>query len=138
MNKVIAVPVMEENQVEKVRDVWDMCDEWRLPNGDLHREDGPALEWNDGTKVWFQNNVMHRNDGPAYEGCDGALQWFVHGTEVTAAEFRDWRAQFLEEQKQRWEDRQREILENAADATILQKALRITAPLRLQLRPKFA
>ena len=24
-------------------------------NGELHREDGPAIEWSDGTKVWWVN-----------------------------------------------------------------------------------
>ena len=27
---------------------------WFL-NGKLHREDGPAIEWADGTKVWYLN-----------------------------------------------------------------------------------
>jgi len=29
--------------------------EWHL-NGVLHREDGPAIEWNDGEKEWWLNN----------------------------------------------------------------------------------
>lgn len=28
---------------------------WRLPNGQLHREDGPAVEYTDGQKAWFLN-----------------------------------------------------------------------------------
>ena len=27
---------------------------WTL-NGELHREDGPAIEWSDGTKKWWIN-----------------------------------------------------------------------------------
>ena len=36
----------------------------------LHREDGPAVEWFDGRKSWYQNNKRHRLDGPAIEYTD--------------------------------------------------------------------
>ena len=29
--------------------------EWRI-NGKLHREDGPAVEYPDGTKLWYYND----------------------------------------------------------------------------------
>ena len=32
--------------------------EWFL-NGELHREDGPAVEWNNGYKEWFLNGKFH-------------------------------------------------------------------------------
>ncbi len=32
------------------------CWEWKLPNGDLHREDGPALEYDNGHKLWYLND----------------------------------------------------------------------------------
>ena len=35
--------------------------------GDLHREDGPAIEYTDGSKEWCINNLFHRIDGPAVE-----------------------------------------------------------------------
>lgn len=31
----------------------------------LHREDGPAVEWKDGSEEWYINDVLHREDGPA-------------------------------------------------------------------------
>lgn len=31
----------------------DGSKQWRLSNGKLHREDGPAVEWANGVKVWF-------------------------------------------------------------------------------------
>ena len=31
--------------------------EWRNAQGQLHRLDGPAVEWADGTKFWWQNGV---------------------------------------------------------------------------------
>ena len=29
--------------------------EWRNDAGQLHREDGPAREWSDGSKEWYLN-----------------------------------------------------------------------------------
>ena len=39
--------------------------------GELHREDGPAIEWYNGACEWFQNNQLHRTDGPAIEYTNG-------------------------------------------------------------------
>ena len=36
-------------------------------DGALHREDGPAIEREDGHKEWFINGKRHRVDGPAIE-----------------------------------------------------------------------
>jgi hypothetical protein len=52
--------------------------EWYL-NGKLHREDGPAYEGVDGTKIWYLNDKLHREDGPAYEGTYGTKEWFLNG-----------------------------------------------------------
>ena len=55
--------------------------------GQLHRDDGPAVEWHDGTKSWYQNGLRHRTDGPAVEYSDGDKVWYINGEEVTEAEF---------------------------------------------------
>lgn len=34
-------------------------------NLNLHRNNGPAIEYKDGTKKWFQYGLKHREDGPA-------------------------------------------------------------------------
>ena len=51
--------------------------EWFL-NGKLHREDGPAVEWNNGNKEWFLNGKRHREDGPAVEFVHGSKYWFLN------------------------------------------------------------
>jgi hypothetical protein len=51
---------------------------WCL-NGKLHREDGPAVERANGTKQWFLNGKLHREDGPAIEAADGSKQWCLNG-----------------------------------------------------------
>ena len=55
--------------------------EWRL-NGNLHREDGPALEWASGSKSWYLNGKRHREDGPAVEWVDGKKSWYLNNEEV--------------------------------------------------------
>ena len=45
-------------------------------NGMTHREDGPAIEWSSGTKEWCQNNQKHRVDGPAIEWNCGTKEWW--------------------------------------------------------------
>jgi len=44
-----------------------------------HREDGPALEYEDGYKAWYSNGKLHREDGPAVINPNGILQWYRHG-----------------------------------------------------------
>jgi len=48
-------------------------------NGELHREDGPAVEWDDGDKYWYQNGKYHREDGPAIELANGDKEWWLNG-----------------------------------------------------------
>ena len=54
------------------------CVEW-YKDGKLHREDGPAVEWEDGSKEWLIEGKLHRLDGPAMEDVDGYKAWFVNG-----------------------------------------------------------
>lgn len=61
-------------------------------NGRLHREDGPAIEYEDGEE-WYIDGVLHRVDGPAiiYEG-EYKAWWFNgkrHRLDGPAVEFDD-------------------------------------------------
>ena len=56
-------------------------------NGDLHRTDGPAVEWSNGTKSWYQNGLRHRTDGPAIEYSDSGKVWYINGEDLSEAEF---------------------------------------------------
>ena len=62
--------------------------EWYL-NGNLHRTDGPALEYADGDKYWYVNDKLHRTDGPAVEYADGTKEWYLNGKELTEAQWRE-------------------------------------------------
>ena len=84
---------------------------WRLPNGEMHRLDGPAYigaedgdnrkEWwvngklhrTDGPAVviqheqlwraWYTNGKLHRTDGPAVVHPNGDQEWWVDGVDIT-------------------------------------------------------
>ena len=60
---------------------------YRNAMGQLHRDDGPAVEWSNGTKSWYQNGLRHRTDGPAIEYSDVGKAWFINGVELTEDEF---------------------------------------------------
>jgi len=59
---------------------------WYL-NGELHREDGPAIENADGYKEWWVNGLRHREDGPAIEYADGTKFWYLNDKEYTEEEY---------------------------------------------------
>ena len=52
-----------------------------------HRMDGPAIEYADGSKQWYQKGLLHRTDGPAVEWTDGDKFWFIDGRMMTEDEF---------------------------------------------------
>ena len=60
--------------------------EW-YQNGQRHRENGPAIVHAHGTKIWYQNNQCHRTDGPAIVWNDGDKWWFINDKQLTEAEF---------------------------------------------------
>jgi len=57
----------------------DKC--WYL-NDKLHREDGPAVEYPNGSKHWYLNGELHREDGPAIEWASGYKEWYVDGKQI--------------------------------------------------------
>ena len=66
---------------------------WYLPSKGkdyYHRLDGPAVEWKDGSKVWFVDDKLHRLDGPAVEDADGIKYWFVDGKRLPTEEVEEW------------------------------------------------
>ena len=54
-----------------------------------HRLDGPAVEYADGSKTWYVEDKRHRLDGPAMECADGSKAWWVNGKPLTEEEFKD-------------------------------------------------
>jgi len=84
-----------------------------LPINKLHREDGPAIIWNNGSKEWYINGVRHRTngpavivpgyykewyvnsklhrlDGPAVEWSDGEREYWINGKVIETLEVESW------------------------------------------------
>jgi len=57
---------------------------WHFTKKELHREDGPAIEWADGKNWWYKNGLLHREDGPAQELDNGDKYWWFEGNRVAA------------------------------------------------------
>ena len=62
--------------------------EWYI-NGKLHRAEGPAIEYADGATTWYINGRLHRVDGPAVEYADGFKCWFINGRQYSFGEWLD-------------------------------------------------
>jgi hypothetical protein len=60
---------------------------WYNSNDELHREDGPAVEYANGHNFWFIKGKLHRLDGPAVDYVDGNIEWWIDGEEVTDEEY---------------------------------------------------
>jgi len=43
-----------------------------------------------GSEFWFKDGKPHREDGPAIEWTDGSKFWYVNGNELTEEEFNQW------------------------------------------------
>jgi len=53
----------------------------------VHREDGPAIECNNGHKRWLLNGKLHREDGPAIECSYGDKEWYLNNKEYSEKEY---------------------------------------------------
>ncbi|MDE1834262.1 MAG: hypothetical protein KGH64_02905 [Candidatus Micrarchaeota archaeon] len=73
--------------VSTMRVLYNGTKEWSLPNGNLHRADGPAIENANGDKFWYLNGKRHRTDGPAVEFADGTKYWYLGGKEQSSLFF---------------------------------------------------
>lgn len=52
---------------------------WLDDDDRRHRDDGPAMEFDDGSKVWYKHGVHHRIDGPAISYSTGEKVWLING-----------------------------------------------------------
>lgn len=66
-------------QTYKVTVAEDKSRFWYNEKNYLHRLDGPAVEYADGSKDWWVEGKRHRLDGPAIERANGHKEWFVQG-----------------------------------------------------------
>lgn len=55
--------------------------------GQYHRDDGPAIIYQDGVRCWYQHGYRHRLDGPAIEWPDGTHEFWFEGHKFGAKTF---------------------------------------------------
>jgi hypothetical protein len=60
---------------------------WYDENENVHRDDGPASIWADGTKIWYRYGHEHRDAGPSTIWPDGSLDWCLDGNMYS---FENW------------------------------------------------
>jgi len=63
---------------------------WINSDNLLHREDGPALVYKNGTEHWYVNGVHHRDNGPASEYADGRREWWMNGERMPEVSRQSW------------------------------------------------
>ena len=56
-------------------------------DGELHRLDGPAIEFVNGDKSWYKEGKMHRLDGPAEEYANGYQFYWIDDKDYSEEEF---------------------------------------------------
>ena len=60
--------------------------EWWI-YGFRHREDGPASIHTDGTEEWYQYGFRHREAGPAIICCNGVKLYYLCGVHYTYKDY---------------------------------------------------
>ena len=60
---------------------------WRNEFGQYNREDGPAVEYTNGTKYWYKNGLKHREDGPACIYSDGTCIYYLFNKPFSKKEY---------------------------------------------------
>jgi hypothetical protein len=73
--------------------------------GLLHRTDGPAIEWNDGTKEWYINGQRHRTDRPAIEWSIGTRSWWINGKFHRVDGHKSWFINGMKYTEQEWQEK---------------------------------
>jgi hypothetical protein len=74
-------------------------DRWWYAGNELHREDGPAVEFNCGSKFWYIHDKLHRTDGPAIMLYKGHNEWWLDGLRFTLNEWLDQNPDMTGEEK---------------------------------------
>jgi hypothetical protein len=77
--------------------IWsDGSEDW-ICEGKYHRKRGPAVKRKNGHKEWWHNGVPHRKGGPAIEWRYGDKSWWLNGKEYNEKEY--WNVMNLKKKK---------------------------------------
>jgi len=75
----LELAIMKPNKKEPVCHINEHGNKYWVYNDKLHREDGPAIEWHDGSIFFYVKDKLHRLDGPAIERSNGSKFWYYKG-----------------------------------------------------------
>lgn len=76
--------------IESTKQVYEDKIVWVHPEtGDLHRIEGPAIEWFSGAKEYWQFGVPHRVEGPALVWSDGSVEYYLEGRQFSESSFKE-------------------------------------------------
>jgi hypothetical protein len=53
----------------------------------FHNENGPAIEWPDGSECWYKDNLLHNENGPAVKYADGSEEYWLNGKQYTKEQY---------------------------------------------------
>ena len=81
----MGVPANDPSLIREVDRVGTV--RYRNSDDQLRREDGPAVERSDGSRMWFLDGKLHREDGPAVERPNGTRFWYRNGERLSEEEF---------------------------------------------------
>lgn len=84
--------------IEKDMTYWMIAD--GIHKGKIHRENGPAIEYNSGTKYWVYEGYYHRIDGPAIIEASGNKKWYLNNKRFYTVE--EWLAALTPKQKENY------------------------------------
>ena len=60
---------------------------WKNEKGYFHREDGPAIEYANGRRQWFNDGKFHREDGPVIAWESGSCSYYLNNEPYTKKEY---------------------------------------------------
>lgn len=69
---------------------WNDGDIHYYKEGKLHRENGPAIQSENGSEFWYKEGKLHRLDGIAYKrlvGLSFKFGWFIEGKNYSEEDF---------------------------------------------------
>ena len=74
------IPSREGDQPAVMIDGGNARQYW-CQEGQIHRNEGPAIIYGNGTQEWYQHGKRHRDEdqGPALVSYDGKQEWYQHG-----------------------------------------------------------
>ncbi len=75
-----------------IYETYDGDEFWRqewYKDGLLHREDGPAVIYNNGCIAYYQGGILHRTDGPAVIDLSGSQNkvWALNGERMSLIDY---------------------------------------------------